>query len=206
MRLTDHLDLLDLSLRPLRARGFDQQVAARILFRTYPRQDVIHHLRTRYCGCGSEIGALLFLPALFVLSTNAFAYYHLWVCTPTMTEFFARHSFPAEIPYRRASLLRLEPDGCTKLPEHVKVDVNGPLDTSIEQLNAAIFIVDDARSEQDFSTLLDRAVGSPASILAIVPEAMSHRTSDVIRPQVSFPLTWDPPLLLYYRGQPAETT
>jgi len=100
----------------------------------------------------------------------------------------------------------LEPDGCTKLPENVKVDVNGPVETSIEQLNTAIFIVDDAGSEQDFSTLLDRAVGSPASILAIVPEAMSRRTSDVIRPQVSFPLTWDPPLLLYYRSQPAETT
>ena len=201
MRLIDHLDLIQIGLAPLRARNFDQNTAAKILLGTHPRQDVIGHLRNRFAGAGDDIGMLLFLPALLLLSTHPHETFYLWVCTPRMTHFFARHQFPLENQYRQAPIFRLDRNGCARLPQDMKVDVNGNLGTSVEQLAIAIFIVEEAVCEHEFLTLLTRAVASPASILAIVPSQFSKATAELLQPERSFAMTWNPALVLHYRAR-----
>jgi hypothetical protein len=205
MRLIDHFDMIQLGCTPLRARNFDQKTAAKMLLDTHPRQDVVRHLRTQFAGSGDDIGMLLFLPGLLVLSTYPHETYHLWACTPGIAPFFAHYRFPSENRYRQAPLLRLDRDGCSRLPQGVKVDVSGYLGTSTEQLAIAIFIVEDVVGEHEFSTLLNRAAPSPATILAIVPRHFSKLTADMLQPQRSFPIMWDPPLVLHYRARLSVT-
>ena len=206
MRLTDHLDLLDLSLRPLRARGFDQQVPARILFHTYPSTVRIHHLRTRYCGCGSDIGALSVSAGAARVVDKRFRLLSFMGLHPDDDRILRSPFLPCRNSISPGTAVTVGTGRLHQATRKRQSRCERTSRTPIEQLNTAIFIVDDARFRtRFFDSLRSRGwiAGQHSCNRARANVAPDIRCDPAER---SFPMTWDPPLLLYYRSQPAETT
>jgi hypothetical protein len=201
MRTVDHFRLLGLSLDVLRERGFEQNVAAHMALETYPRRDVIQYFKKKFSAEDDHVAALLFFPAALLLLTHRHASFQLWVTTPRFVRFFQSYEPAVDPRHRQTPLFRVDGDGLTLHGERQVIDVTGNLHTSLEHLKIVIFLVDERLREGELKTLIKRVVDCDADFLLILPDEVAKEITPTLRPQLSMPMTWDPPLTLQYRSR-----
>jgi hypothetical protein len=201
MRMIDQLGQLRLSLDALRGRQFAQRVAAHMAFELHPRRDVVKYLSKTFPAEGDYTTALLFFPAALLLLTHRHLNFQLWVTTPRFVRHFENFESPLRPEERRTPLFIADANGLTIRGEGQAIDLAGYLQTSLQRLTTVIFILDHTSREEELGALLQRVFDSNADVLLILPDQFAAQIADGLKPHLSFPMTWDPPLTLQYRSR-----
>jgi hypothetical protein len=201
MRMIDQLALLRLNLDVLRGRQFAQRAAAYMVFECHPRRDVVKYLSKTFPAEGDYTTALLFFPAALLLLTHRHLNFQLWVATPRFVRFFENFESPLQPERRQTPLFVADANGLAIHGDGQAVDAAGYLQTYLERLTTVIFIIDQTSREEELGALLQRVVASDANVLLILPDQFAAQIADTLKPNLSFPMTWDPPLTLHYRSR-----